>query len=106
MTNAKAPASRLEFRYSGFVILSSFGLRHFDARPEGLEPSTYGLEIRCSIRLSYGRRMSTDIYPVSPRMKPAERSMPEVAKVKHSTGVTTLRFALVARSAPDWDLCC
>ena len=27
------------------------------ARPEGLEPSTYGLEIRCSIRLSYGRRM-------------------------------------------------
>jgi hypothetical protein len=25
------------------------------ARPEGLEPSTYGLEIRCSIRLSYGR---------------------------------------------------
>ena len=24
-------------------------------RPEGLEPSTYGLEIRCSIRLSYGR---------------------------------------------------
>ena len=34
------------------------------ARPEGLEPSTYGLEIRCSIRLSYGRRMSTDIYRV------------------------------------------
>ena len=27
------------------------------ARPEGLEPSTYGLEIRCSIRLSYGRRI-------------------------------------------------
>ncbi len=27
------------------------------ARPEGLEPSTYGLEIRCSIRLSYGRRL-------------------------------------------------
>jgi hypothetical protein len=26
------------------------------ARPEGLEPSTYGLEIRCSIRLSYGRK--------------------------------------------------
>src|SRR5260370_23929474 len=32
---------------------------HFEAaRAEGLEPSTYGLEIRCSIRLSYGR-----IYP-------------------------------------------
>src|SRR5436190_22887899 len=28
-----------------------------EARPEGLEPSTYGLEIRCSIRLSYGRKI-------------------------------------------------
>ena len=26
-----------------------------EARPEGLEPPTDGLEIRCSIRLSYGR---------------------------------------------------
>ena len=45
------------------------------ARPEGLEPSTYGLEIRCSIRLSYGRRMSTDIYRVSRRMKADEQSI-------------------------------
>ena len=25
-------------------------------RPAGLEPATYGLEIRCSVRLSYGRK--------------------------------------------------
>ena len=25
------------------------------ARPQGLEPRTYGLEVRCSILLSYGR---------------------------------------------------
>ena len=26
------------------------------ARPAGLEPATYGLEGRCTIRLCYGRR--------------------------------------------------
>jgi hypothetical protein len=34
---------------------AAFSLVFEAARPEGLEPSTYGLEIRCSIRLSYGR---------------------------------------------------
>ena len=26
-------------------------------RPAGLEPATYGLEIRCSVQLSYGRKL-------------------------------------------------
>ena len=36
------------------------------ARPEGLEPSTAGLEGRCSIRLSYGRMSGTPVQPAPP----------------------------------------
>src|SRR5438552_8629917 len=35
------------------------------ARPEWLEHSTYGLEIRCSIRLSYGRSCAAKLPPAS-----------------------------------------
>src|SRR5215475_800566 len=37
---------------------NEFSRRKNAARPEGLEPSAYGLEIRCSVQLSYGRKCS------------------------------------------------
>ncbi len=33
------------------------------ARPAGLEPATYGLEGRCTIRLCYGRRARSIPFP-------------------------------------------
>ena len=37
------------------LLLSPLSWSDLTTRPPGLEPGTYGLEIRCSILLSYGR---------------------------------------------------
>ncbi len=43
---------------------------YYMARPRGLEPPTYGLGIRCSILLSYGRKvLKTGIQNQGARMK-------------------------------------
>ena len=42
-------------RYGLSVICQSTGAKV--ARPAGLEPATPGLEGRCSIQLSYGRKL-------------------------------------------------
>ena len=41
----------------GFSVLGVFRLSvgNSEARPAGLEPATCGLEVRCSVQLSYGR---------------------------------------------------
>src|SRR4029077_2575767 len=72
MTIANVKYSPSRFSESAQVLPTGCGIfpsYSKATRPEGLEPSTYGLEIRCSIRLSYGRRIRTDIYRVSRRIK-------------------------------------
>jgi hypothetical protein len=53
----------------------------YQTRQEGLEPPTYGLEIRCSIQLSYWRiihvRKPGIIAPPIARIKPIMAPLPE-----------------------------
>ena len=37
------------------MLVFGFCMRGLEARPAGLEPATCGLEVRCSVQLSYGR---------------------------------------------------
>ena len=52
-------------------------------RPAGLEPATYGLEIRCSIQLSYGRSIYR-CYQYNSLLKPCQRFSTSTRPLQHS----------------------
>ncbi len=49
----------------GYVQNEKAKFNKIKVRPAGFEPTTYGLGIRCSIRLSYGRKIkvTSGFYP-------------------------------------------
>ena len=56
----------IQFRFCGAMRLETAWVRNRKVRPGGFEPPTCGLEVRCSIQLSYGRKRLSEYKPLLP----------------------------------------
>ena len=57
----QSAGERLMLRRSAMMAVADAGM----VRSAGLEPATYGFEVRCSIRLSYERTLTANTIVVS-----------------------------------------